>query len=131
MSAEVTRGSRSTHASAICASVCPRPAAISFSARIFASASSVEQVGRERARPARARALRDAVEVLVGEHPLGERREGDAADAELAERVEQLGLDPAVEHRVRGLVDEERRAERARIAAASRVCSAEYDEMPT
>ena len=41
ISAEVTTGSRSTHASAICASDCPRAAAISFSAAIFASLSSV------------------------------------------------------------------------------------------
>ena len=74
---------------------------------------------------------RDPVEVLVGEHPLRERREADAADAELAERVEQVRLDPAVEERVRRLVDQERRAElaqdRRRLARSS---PREYDEMP-
>ena len=75
----------------------------------------VEEVGRERALPARPRAFRHlAGEVAAGEHPLGERGEADAADPELAERVEQaLGLDPAVQHRVRRLVDEDRRAETA------------------
>ena len=110
ISAEVTRSSRSTHASAICASVCPRPAAMSFSARILAERRVREELRRERARPARPRALRNAVEVLVGEHPLRKGRERDAADAELADGIEDVGLDPAVEHRVRGLVDEERRA---------------------
>jgi hypothetical protein len=43
--------------------------------------------------------------------PLRERREADAADSELAERIEELGLDPAVQQRVRRLVDQERYAE--------------------
>src|SRR5262245_30816692 len=72
-----------------------------------------EQLGRERARPARARALRNPGQVLAREHSLRERREGDAPDPELTDRVEQVGLDPAVEHRVRGLVDEEWRPELA------------------
>ena len=132
ISAEVTRGSRSVQAIASWASVCPRPCAISFSARTRARVSSVEQVGRQRLGAARARAVRDRRQVAVGQHALGERREGDAADAALLEDVEQPVLDPAVEHRVGRLVDQQRRAERRRrIAAASRVCCGEYDEMPT
>ena len=61
----------------------------------------------------RPRILWDPVEVLVREHSLGERREDDAADAELSKRVQQLRLDPAVEHRIGRLVDDERRAELA------------------
>jgi hypothetical protein len=45
ISAEVTRASRSVHASASCASDWPRPAAISFSARMRPSASSVSRLG--------------------------------------------------------------------------------------
>src|SRR3546814_2322788 len=40
--------------------------------------------------------------------PWRERRKGDAAGAESGERVEQVVLDPAVEHRIARLVDEER-----------------------
>ena len=89
MSADVIRGSRSVHASASWASDWPRRAAISFSARIRASASSVSRSGESELVLRRARALGDAVQVLVGQHPLRERREDDAADAELAEGVEQ------------------------------------------
>ncbi len=111
ISVDVTRGSRSVHASASCASDWPRPCAISFSARILARALLGEQVGRERLVLRRPRALGNAVQVAVGEHPLRERREDDAADAELPERVEQVAFDPAVQHRVRRLVDQERRSQ--------------------
>ena len=89
--------------------------------------------GRERvaAGPVHAGIVRDAVQVLVREHPLGQRREGDAPDAHLAERVEQLRLDPAVEHVVRGLVDEEGDPCPRRMLEASRVLRAEYEEIPT
>ena len=71
-----------------------------------------EQVGRQRLALAGARALGDAVQVLAGEHPLGQRRERDAAGADVLEGVQQpLGLDPAVEHRVGRLVDQQRRPE--------------------
>src|SRR3954453_23416985 len=71
-----------------------------------------EQVGRQRAvLLRRARVRRDAVEVLRREHPLGERREDDAAHALVLERLEQVLLDPAVQQRVRRLVDEQRRPE--------------------
>src|SRR4051812_18721044 len=49
-----------------------------------------EEVGRQRVVPARPRALRDAVQVAVGEQSLGERREGYAAHALVPERVEQV-----------------------------------------
>src|SRR5438270_627110 len=45
------------------------------------------------------------------QYPLRERREADAADALLLEHVQELRLDPAVEERVRRLVDEDRRPE--------------------
>ena len=109
----MTRGSRSVHASASCASVWPRPEAISFSPRILASAWSSIRSGESEPVAARPRALGNPVEILVGEHPLRERREDDAADPELADRVEQLRLDPAVEHGVRRLMDHERRSELA------------------
>ena len=61
----------------------------------------------------RARPLGDSVEVFVGQHALVQRREHDAADAGLPERVEQLvALDPAVEHRVVRLMDEAQRSQR-------------------
>ncbi len=50
--------------------------------------------------------LRDAVQVLRGQHALGERRESDAARAQLFEHLEQTVLDVAVEQRVVRLVDE-------------------------
>src|SRR3954452_22223372 len=70
----------------------------------------VEEGLLEEAVLSRARVLRDAVQVSVGEHPLAERREHDAAHLLPAEHLEQLRLDPAVEQRVRGLVDEQRRS---------------------
>jgi hypothetical protein len=64
-------------------------------------------------------------------NPWAKRRERDHADAEFVDRVEQVVLDPAIEHRVRGLMDEQRHAHRrAGFASASRVFSAEYDDTP-
>ena len=51
--------------------------------------------------------------------------------APLVLRVEQLALDPAVEHRVRGLVDQQRHPEPAQDGGRLRVFAGEYDEMPT
>ena len=65
----------------------------------------------------------NAVEILAGEKPLGERRKGDATDAEIGERVEMPALDPAVDHGIGRLVDEQRRALGLRTRAASRVRS--------
>ena len=62
---------------------------------------------------AHARVLRDAVQVAVGQQALAERREHDRADAVALEHVEQPLLDPAVQQRVGGLVDQQRRAEAA------------------
>ena len=112
MSAEVTRGSRSTQASAICASVWPRLAAISFSARILASASSVRRSGEsELGQLARepsgipSRYLPVSIPWASGEKAMQPMPSSPTV-------VEELRLDPAVQHRVRGLVDQERRAER-------------------
>ena len=111
---EVICGSRSVQASAIAASVCPRPAAISFSARYLRESLLVQLVRRERgALGGGTRPLRDPVQIAVGEDTLRERREADAADPLRLERVEQLRLDPAVQHRVRRLVDHDRRAQAA------------------
>jgi hypothetical protein len=84
---------------------------MSLSSRIFASVSSSSRSGeREPGRLAR-EPSEIPVQVAVGDHALRERREDDAADPELAEHVERPGLDPAVQHRVRRLVDHERRLE--------------------
>ena len=78
-----------------------------------------------------ARVRRHAVEVAVGEQALGQRREHDAAHPLLLELVEQAALDPAVEHRVRRLVDQQRRPEVAGDQRPPRASSpGEYDEMP-
>ena len=111
MSVEVTRASRRTQASASCARLCPRSAAISFRARILSQVRPRCESGSRDLSCARPRAGGNAVEVPVGQQPLGQRREGDAADALPLEHVQQLRLDPAVEHRVRGLVDQQRSAE--------------------
>ena len=57
-----------------------------------------------------------AVQVAVGEHSLGQGREHDAADALAADHVEQVLLDPAVQHRVGRLVDQQRGAQVAQDA---------------
>ncbi len=59
------------------------------------------------------RVLRHAVQVAVSQQALPERREHDRTDAAVVQHVEQLSLDPAVQQRVGGLVDQQRRAERA------------------
>ena len=56
-----------------------------------------------------ARAFRHAVEIAVCQEALRQGREDDAADPLLPQNVEQLGLGPPVEHRVRRLVDEQPR----------------------
>ena len=69
-----------------------------------------------------ARVLGDPVQVAVGEQPLAERGEHDRAHAVAIEHVEQPLLDPAVQQRIGGLVDQQRRAElRSRISIASSV----------
>ena len=69
-----------------------------------------EKIFREGALFAGAGVLRDGLEIFVGEQALAEGREGDAADAEVFERGEEFGFDPAVEHGVGGLMNEERDA---------------------
>ena len=70
-----------------------------------------DQLSGEVQPAAHARVLGHAVEILVREHALGQRREGDGADALAFQDAEELGLDPAVEHRVGRLMDEQRRPE--------------------
>ena len=112
MSALVTAPCRSTHASAICASVCPRDCARSFSFFVFASTRVGDVRGPEKSRiMARAGIGGNALEIAVGQHALGQRRENDAADAFLLQRREQLRLDPAVQHAVTRLMNEARRAQ--------------------
>src|SRR4051812_3488385 len=65
----------------------------------------VDEVLLEEVVLGRARVLGDAAEVAVGEHSLAERRERDDAHAVLVAGLQDLGLDPAVEQRVRRLVD--------------------------
>ena len=77
-----------------------------------AEVAIVQELGFERAAEPGPRPLRHAAEVLVGQQPLRQRREGNAADPEFAERVEQPLLHPAVEHRIGRLVDQQRRAQR-------------------
>ena len=58
-----------------------------------------------------ARSRRGSVEVSIRELALRQRREHDAADLLFAEHIQQQVFDPAVEHRVLGLVDEQRRTQ--------------------
>ena len=51
---------------------------------------------------------RHAVQVLVGQQTLGQRREGNHTGADLVGGVQQVLLDPAVQQVVRGLVDQHR-----------------------
>ena len=67
----------------------------------------VQHVRGERGVLRRARILGNAFEVLAREHSLGEGREGDAPDSLVTQHVEQAVLDPAVQHRVRRLVDQQ------------------------
>ncbi len=53
----------------------------------------------------------DSVQVATGQEPLRKGGKADAAHAQLVERVQQaLGLDPAIEHGIGGLVDQQRHA---------------------
>ena len=112
ISVEFTRASRSVHASAIWASVCPRRSAIPFSARIRSKTAPESRSGRgELGRVAREpsgipfRYLSVSIPCASGED--------DAAHTELADGIEQVGLDRAVQHRIGGLMDEEWRPELA------------------
>ena len=113
ISTEVTRGSRKAQAMAICARDWPRPWAMSLRARMRARLSSLSMSRRERAVRRGPGAGGDTVEVSVGEETLRQDGEGDAPDAFGVEDVEEAVFDPAVEHRVRRLVDEQRGAEPA------------------
>ena len=124
MSADVTRWSRSTHTSASWARDWPRAAAIVVERPDPGEALVGDRVGLQRVVLGGPRVGGDPVEVAVGEQALGERREGDAPGADLLERVEQLVvLDPAVEHRVRRLVDQQRHPRLAQQRERPRGCA--------
>ena len=113
ISTDVTRGSRNAHANAICASVWPRASAISLSARTWVRVCSVSRSGESDAsRDARepsgmpSRYLPVSIPWASGENAM-------QPTPGLPQHVEQVLLDPAVQHRVRGLVDQQRRAELA------------------
>src|SRR5260370_42483933 len=55
----------------------------------------------------------NATHISVWEESLGKRGERDAADPFLLQHLQQLLLDPAIEHRVRRLVDQPRRPQSA------------------
>src|ERR1035437_2633653 len=73
-----------------------------------------QHVPAERAVPGGSRTARNPVEIAVREEALCERRESDASDALSTQDVEKAAFDPAVQERVGRLVNEERRAERAK-----------------
>ena len=62
------------------------------------------------ARTVDARVSRNSIQVFVGEQALGQRAEGDAANAVVFQRVQQFFLNPAVHQAVRGLVNQAGRA---------------------
>ncbi len=68
-------------------------------------------IGRQRAVKAGPRPGGHAGKVLPRQHALRQRRERDTAHALTAEQVQQPALDPAVQHRVRRLVDQQRGTE--------------------
>src|SRR5438445_1050383 len=72
-----------------------------------------QQIGGKRTGMAGSRAGWDTSEVSVGEQALREWREHDAADPLVAQDLEEVRLDPPVQHRVGRLVDEERRSQLA------------------
>src|SRR6202020_614276 len=79
-----------------------------------------------------ATARRDAVEIFVGQQALRERRKNDGADALGLERVEQMiVLDPTIDHRIAGLMDEAGRAEvledRCGLLGATRIVGGNAD----
>ena len=131
MSAEVTRASRSVQASAIWASVWPRRAAISFSARIFASASSVSEFGEsELGRLARepsgmpSRYLSVSMPCASGEKTMQPTPSSPSASSSSGS-IQRLSIEYDGWWMRSGVPSSRR------IAAASRVFSAEYDEIPT
>ena len=107
------RGSRSTQARAICASVWSRRSAIAFKARTCPTFLLGDRGCAFRKRPGGGATVGgNAVEIAVGQHALRQQREGNAAHALGIKTVEQpVALGPTVEHRMARLVDDGRRAE--------------------
>src|SRR6202035_2893013 len=71
----------------------------------------VEHLMRERPAQGGPGACWDAIEVAVSEEPLRQDGEGNAPDAFSLQDVEEVVFDPAIEHRVRRLMDEQRGAQ--------------------
>lgn len=66
---------------------------------------------QEHALPGRAGIRRNAVQIAVGQNPLEQRGEDDAADALFLQHVQQTVLDPAVHHRIARLMNQARRTQ--------------------
>src|SRR3984885_14639415 len=73
----------------------------------------VEHVTSQRAPKGRSGARRDPVQVAVGEEALRQNGKSDASDSFSLEDIEKAVFDPAIEHGVRGLMDEQRSAQSA------------------
>ena len=124
------RGSRSVHASAICASDCPRLRAISFSARIFASAWSVSRSGESDVFAAArepagipSRYLSVSIPCASGEKPMQPTPSSPSVSS-------SSGSIHRFSSEYDGWWMSSGVPRRSRIAYASRVFSGEYDEMP-
>ncbi len=113
MSAEATTGSRSTHWIANCASVCPRSLAMTSSPRRVASALSVRRRPPSDQRCCERSALPSPRYLFVSS-PWASGVNAIAPSPSFSRTPRETVLDPAVEDRVRGLVDHERRAEAPR-----------------
>ena len=115
ISTDVTRWSRSAQDSASWASDWPRRRAISSSARTWASVCSFSWSVDSEDPSAGPRAGRDAVGYLPVSTPCASGENAMQPMPSPAEHVEQPCLDPAVEHRIGGLVDQKRRAQPPRV----------------
>ena len=113
MSADATTGSRSTHWIASCASDCPRSLAMTSSPRTVARplALSVDCGSDERCW---ARSAVPSPRYLSVRRPCASGVKAIAPMTLLLQDARQPVLDPAVQDRVRRLVDDERRAEAPR-----------------
>ena len=120
-SADVTRGSRSVRDRHLREPLAAALGDLVQRAHAAATFSSLRK-SREKVILRRARVLGHAVEVLLGQHPLGEQREDDAADA-LLEHVEQPRLDQRFSSEYEGWWISTGVPSSRRIAAASRRCS--------
>ena len=109
---EATVGSRSTQASANCASDCPRCLAIPANP----SSRAVHLVGHQLVVEGRTLSSpgdvgSGLVQTAVCEQTLGERGKGDCTHAGVVELGDEITVDSAFQHRVRRLVYHQRGAE--------------------